>query len=88
MKTKFCAGAIIEFPGSRLFVTEAGDLRHSAGFGPVDYRVCDLNGRFKVGTLINTPFGHCEVVDVPRQRFFTPFPHPDDEQFLSFPIAP
>lgn len=87
MHPKFCVDAVIKFPGSRLYVLEAGELRHSDGLGPVDYRVYDMNGRYPPGTIINTPFGQCEVVEKPVEgrTYATQYFTAEDDEFLSLP---
>lgn len=62
--------ALLELPsGQMLVVTSVGEQPHAAGWGPTDFRAFPLSAHpgLSVGTIVNTPWGSCEVVSQPTR---------------------
>jgi hypothetical protein len=60
----FAPGATLSLPGMTLRIGEIGKRAHSAGYGDVDFTVVLLAGEMSVGTIVNTPWGHGEIIAV------------------------
>lgn len=73
-------GASISHFGSTLIVVGTGPVAHSGGCGLVDHQVVDPRGRHRPGAILNTPFGQCEVMELPR-HVMPHYMQPDVEEF-------
>lgn len=64
-KTLLAPGALIELPGFALTVVDVGLRQHSLGFGDSDFRGYADSALLSAGTLVNTPWGQCEIIQRP-----------------------
>lgn len=58
-------GAILDWPGGWLVVVDTGSRPHTNGFGPCDFRAFQLAGSLRVGDILSTPWGSCELLKAP-----------------------
>jgi hypothetical protein len=58
-------GALLDWPGGWMVVASVGAKPHTAGFGPCDFRAFQLSGLLRVGGILSTPWGACELVASP-----------------------
>lgn len=66
-------GALLEIGRFKLTVAAIGPMAHSQGLGPVDFQAKPNDTvsaqYFAVGSIINTPWGCCEVVSDKPELF-------------------
>lgn len=60
-------GALLNALGQCLVISEIGKRRHSKGYGDIDFGAFLLSGDLSPGSIINTPWGYCEVMAAPAK---------------------